>query len=889
MVGSKILHYEILELLGRGAMGVVYKARDTRLDTFRALKFLHLELSSLADTHDHFLREARTQAQLMHPNIAALLALEIADDATFLVMEYVDGIPLDVYLREENPPVRDRIGILMQVARALEAAHARGIIHRDIKPSNVLMTRDGTAKVTDFGLAKSIGQTELSRTGETKGSVFYMPPEAFKGGRITTAADVWALGVLTYAVLEGEPPFRGEVFEAIAYAIIQEPHAILSARYRQALPGIDSFLEACLHKDPAERMPSGREALTGLQAVAQNAGFEDLLRITLPVTTPRPVRRRGRRISAAAGAIALAAIATVVAMLLIRHPPPRMPVLLLEQSALADESDPSWSPDGIRFAYIQGLQQETKSLVIRSLQDGVPPVVEELPSDLSVGQVYWSPCEEVVALNGASGLFLFHLETQVTHQLTDYPAQQPSWSSDGQWLIWGNQSTEHSFLEQVGPIDPTTAFAGGELIPQLIDFGDVAAFDISTSYYCPVFILEDTKIAFVASRLADNLGIWMLDPASGTIEPIMAGEPYRPWDLDWNEGGHVLFFKEDMGTEIFRVPLDADGHCDGEVRRIELAVPVSGFDLDPANNRLALLTTTDSYHIWQSPLTATRRAFTPLITRYYQTLSPMLWKQRNAIVFSAVDTPRGVNLDTYDVDAGEKEDLHPPSDQYGNEYSPTIDPAEGRFIVFLGVIGSQDTGLLYYDAHIGQIGVLLKCPPDGGYLTPHWSSDGEEIFMIFSPSDRTRDREIHRMRVNRTSSGIRAGEIRSVLVRPHISAPQQSADGRFLIIDTLRENRRFLDLVDLTTIEVRPFTEGSFPALDTTRRDLYFMQGSSVWRIRDWAEQVGREVTPERIVDLPRGVNEMGFTNPMCINDTAVYALLHQTNVGQLRVYQLPR
>ena len=139
MVGEQILHYEVIELLGRGAMGSVYKALDTRLDTFRTLKFLNLGLRDLESAREHLVREAKTQAQLIHPNIATLLTLEIVEDLAFLVIEYIDGYPLDVFLAEENPGLKDRLRLLLPIANALGAAHQQGIIHRDIKPSNILV------------------------------------------------------------------------------------------------------------------------------------------------------------------------------------------------------------------------------------------------------------------------------------------------------------------------------------------------------------------------------------------------------------------------------------------------------------------------------------------------------------------------------------------------------------------------------------------------------------------------------------------------------------------------------------------------------------------------------------------------------------------------------
>ncbi len=256
MEGTTVLHYEIEELLGRGGMGSVYKARDTRLDTYRALKFLHPSLSDLKFAQDHLLREARTQAKLFHPNVAALLELEITDEHTFLVMEYVDGPTLDVYLAESKPPLKERFNLILQIACALDVAHSQGILHRDIKPRNILIASDGTVKITDFGLAKALGQTSLTMSGETKGTAPYMAPEAFSGDKISKASDVWSLGVLAYEVLEEELPFMGDNFEAIAYQIVNEPPPSLSNKVQETLPGMSEFLDACLNKNEKSARPT---------------------------------------------------------------------------------------------------------------------------------------------------------------------------------------------------------------------------------------------------------------------------------------------------------------------------------------------------------------------------------------------------------------------------------------------------------------------------------------------------------------------------------------------------------------------------------------------------------------------------------------------------------
>ncbi len=196
MIGKTILHYKILEELGRGGMGVVYKAEDTKLQRTVALKFLPLDLAGDDELRQRFINEARTASALNHPNICTIHAVEDGDQP-FIAMEFVAGKELREIVGARGPvPLQDVINYATQIAEGLQAAHKKGIVHRDIKPANIMVTDDGLVKVMDFGLAKMKGQPALTKTGSTLGTIAYMSPEQAKNEEVDHRSDIFSFGAV---------------------------------------------------------------------------------------------------------------------------------------------------------------------------------------------------------------------------------------------------------------------------------------------------------------------------------------------------------------------------------------------------------------------------------------------------------------------------------------------------------------------------------------------------------------------------------------------------------------------------------------------------------------------------------------------------------------------
>ena len=257
MIGQTVLHYRILEKLGGGGMGVVYKAEDVNLRRHVALKFLSPDLTKDPEARTRFIHEAQAASALDHPNICNIHEIGQTDDgSTFICMSSYDGETLKEKIRSGPLPVNQAVSIAIQIAEGLREAHARGIVHRDIKPANVMVTQDGTAKILDFGLAKLRGAATVTRTGSTAGTVSYMSPEQAKGEDVDCRTDIWSLGVLLYETLAGQLPFASEFEQAVVYAIIYEEPIPVEA-HRKEIPGsLAKILRRALMKDPAGRYQS---------------------------------------------------------------------------------------------------------------------------------------------------------------------------------------------------------------------------------------------------------------------------------------------------------------------------------------------------------------------------------------------------------------------------------------------------------------------------------------------------------------------------------------------------------------------------------------------------------------------------------------------------------
>ncbi len=282
MIGQVISQYKIIEKLGEGGMGIVYKAEDTKLDRLVALKFLPSHLAASEQDKARFTQEAKAAAALNHPNVCSIIDIQQHDGQMFIVMEFVDGQTL----RDKRGTIsfKQATDIGIQVADGLAAAHEKGIVHRDIKPENIMIRKDGIAQIMDFGLAKlrsaSSKINRLTKEGSTVGTAGYMSPEQVQGQDVDHRSDIFSYGVVLYEMFTGQLPFKGVHETALAYEIVNVDAAPMAAIKPDIDPALDGIVLDCLEKDVKERCQSVAEVARDLRRVKRESTRQRASRVT---------------------------------------------------------------------------------------------------------------------------------------------------------------------------------------------------------------------------------------------------------------------------------------------------------------------------------------------------------------------------------------------------------------------------------------------------------------------------------------------------------------------------------------------------------------------------------------------------------------------------------
>jgi serine/threonine protein kinase/Tfp pilus assembly protein PilF len=290
MIGKTISHYKILEKLGEGGMGVVYRAEDTKLKRTVALKFLPPELTRDSEAKSRFMHEAQAAAALSHPNICTVHEIDEYEDRSFIAMECIEGENLKAEIKSGPLGVDEAVEIAVEIAEGLQEAHSKGIIHRDVKSANIMLTATGRVKVMDFGLAKSSGRTQLTQTGTTVGTVDYMSPEQGRGDPVDYRTDIWSLGIVLYEMLTGEVPFKANHEQATIYRIMNEESPSVESRRPGVAKKLEQIIEKTLAKEAKKRYES---------AEALKKDLESLMEARRPQTTEREASTQGSKPSIA--------------------------------------------------------------------------------------------------------------------------------------------------------------------------------------------------------------------------------------------------------------------------------------------------------------------------------------------------------------------------------------------------------------------------------------------------------------------------------------------------------------------------------------------------------------------------------------------------------------
>jgi serine/threonine protein kinase len=383
MIGQTVSHYKILEHLGGGGMGVVYKAEDTRLKRTVALKFLPPELTRDLEAKERFVHEAQAASALQHNNICVVHDIDETDDGQmFIVMDLYEGETLKKKIEHGPLPLKDAIDIALQVARGLQAAHEAGMVHRDIKPANIMVTAKGEAKILDFGLAKLAGQAVLTKLGSTVGTVAYVSPEQAWGEEVDRRSDIFSLGVVLYEMITGHRPFRGEHEAAIAYSLMNESPEPL-ARYKADVPNeLQRVIDKSLAKERDERYQHIDEMLVDLRKAQQES--------PAAAKSKRKVRKLPFLIGVGIALVALAILAYIF-VLPKSVPPPDKSVAVLPFLNLSAEGPHAYFAAGLHDELLTQLSKVAALKVISRTSvmgyEGAKTPLRQIARELGVGSV----------------------------------------------------------------------------------------------------------------------------------------------------------------------------------------------------------------------------------------------------------------------------------------------------------------------------------------------------------------------------------------------------------------------------------------------------------------------------------------------------------------------
>ena len=499
MVGSTISHYKVLSEVGRGGMGVVYKAEDTSLDRPVALKFLAPHLVEDTEIRKRFEREAKAAAALNHPNVCTVYEIAEANGRTFISMAFLEGEPLEKKIEAGPLKLKEALDIAIQTAKGLQAAHGKKIVHRDIKPANLMIGEDGHVTIMDFGLALLADRSKLTRLDETMGTVTYMSPEQTYGMELDQRTDVWSLGVVIYEMVTGQRPFKGHYDKAVMYSITnEEPEPVTGLRTGVPME-LEWLVNKCLAKEAdkryqstadvvvdleslSEKLKSGKSTILTPQAASQTEAapptaavppspgplaryrvIEDLeeaedsikylaedtelhrsvaIRV-LPQSSEQQIERAQRRERAVLLGTAVLGVllALVFAFLWVStDTPPEAPLRRFAFTPKSLYETTGWraviSPNGRHIVYVAG--GEERKLWVRDLDLEEP---RELDGTEGAQRPFWSPDSQFIGFAASRELKKISAQGGPTITLCRLPGgnlQGGGWSPDGDFIAFGS-------------------------------------------------------------------------------------------------------------------------------------------------------------------------------------------------------------------------------------------------------------------------------------------------------------------------------------------------------------------------------------------------------------------------------------------------------------------